>query len=164
MRPIHTIVVPYDFSEQSEAALSLATELAGFFHAELHLVHVLQPPAYGYYASQPTGSDALRSKIARELDEVLAALPVSLDLDPQVHLVPGVHVAESVDAQAEMLGADLITIGTHARGGLAHVLHGSIAERTLRGAPCPVLVVPKHSAAQEALPTQPLASALSYLP
>ena len=57
------------------------------------------------------------------------------------HVVEGTGIADAIRESAEKLGADLIVMGTHGRTGLAHVFLGSVAERTLRNAHCPVLVV-----------------------
>jgi len=150
MSTIRTIVVPYDFSEYAEAALSLALELTRVLGAQLHLLHVLQPPAYTYgselYAGGPIQGlrddhVALRRASEHKLDDI-AARYSEPTLPIQTHLVEASAVAETIDAEATRLGTDLIILGTHGRTGLAHLLLGSIAEATLRHAPCPVLMVP----------------------
>lgn len=150
MSSIRTIVVPHDFSEYAEAALNVALELTRALGSQLHLLHVFQPPAYAYgselYAGGPIQGlldDHVAQRQARErkLDDLAArygepAHPIS------THLVEGTAVAETIDAEATRLAADLIILGTHGRTGLAHLLLGSVAEATLRHAPCPVLTVP----------------------
>lgn len=76
----------------------------------------------------------------KSLREVAEGLP-SLRGSVELHVVEGAGVAEMIGEVAESLGADLIVMGTHGRTGLAHVFLGSVAERTLSRAPCPVLTV-----------------------
>ncbi len=150
MSTIRTIVVPHDFSEYAEAALNVALELTWALGAELHLLHVFQPPAYAYGSELYAGGSihgllddhvALRRTSERRLADIAARY--SEPTHPiRTHLVEGTAVAESIDAEATRLAADLIILGTHGRTGLAHLLLGSVAETTLRHAPCPVLTVP----------------------
>lgn len=77
--------------------------------------------------------EALRGVV----DRIAATVPGKL----QPHVAVGSAVADLIRQTAAELGADLIVMGTHGRTGLAHVFLGSVAERTLRRAPCPVLTV-----------------------
>lgn len=148
MSEYRTFVVPIDFSAHSRAALDTATDLAKRLNADLHLVHVVQPPAYAYgyayagAAMPPPAVDltevregAMKSlkQLAAEIGEVPGAV--------EPHVVEGAGIADMIRQVAEKLDADLIVMGTHGRTGLAHVFLGSVAERTLRRAPCPVLTV-----------------------
>ena len=150
MSRIQTIVVPHDFSEYAEAALDVALELTRALRSELYLLHVFQPPAYAYGSELYAGGSidglledhvALRRESERRLSE-LAASYSEPTLAIRTHLVEATAVAEAIDAEATRLAADLIVLGTHGRTGLAHLLLGSVAEATLRHAPCPVLTVP----------------------
>ena len=134
MGRIQTIVVPHDFSDYAEAALDIGRELASALGAELHLVHVLQPPAYAYSAeiySVPAAYAArddhatLRLEAERRLKEIAEDSSKS---DPPifVHVVDGTRIAETIDEEAARLVADLIVMGTHGRTGLAHLLRGSV--------------------------------------
>jgi len=162
------IVVPYDFSDHAAAALDTALELARRFDAELHLVHIVLVPAYGYGTEILATSPLLvieASAAARlRLDEVADSL-----VDPprrvETHAVEGSQIAASIDSFAERIAADLIVMGTHGRTGLAHALIGSVAERTLRRAPCPVLTVRSTSAETQPAtrPTNPDDEVPSYL-
>jgi nucleotide-binding universal stress UspA family protein len=98
--------------------------------------------AYGGTVAAPPVVDviAMREGIMKSLDSIVSEID-----DPpgaiQSHVVEGSGIADVLCESAETLGADLIVMGTHGRTGLAHVFLGSVAERTLRRAPCPVLVV-----------------------
>jgi len=148
MSDYRTFVVPYDFSEHARAALHLATDLARRLESDLHLVHVIQPPslalaAYGDYgAADSAPVDMLR---LREIaNTALSDVAAGIEHGPgkiETHVVESPSVVDAIRESAEKLAADLIVMGTHGRTGLAHVFLGSVAERTLRGAPCPVLTV-----------------------
>lgn len=144
-----TFVVPYDFSVHARAALYAATDLARRFGgADLHLVHVIQTPAFAYGAAPYGGAAAplpldlmaVRERAAQALGDVADGID---DLPGKIepHVVEAIGVADAIREAAEELDAELIVMGTHGRSGLAHVFLGSVAERTLRAAPCPVLTV-----------------------
>lgn len=143
-----TFVVPYDFSEYAKAALYTALDLARHLKADIHLVHVveLSPyPAYGGMAAElalrPPILPGVRENALESLDEVAA----SIENAPGKilsHVEEDPSIAGSICDAANKLDADLIVMGTHGRTGIAHVFLGSVAERTLRRAPCPVLIVP----------------------
>lgn len=145
MKPIRTIVVAHDFTECAEAALGAAVDLAQQLDAELHLLHVVRPPSFAYAPGDlpvaPIDTLHLHADAERELNEIAERLPV-MPKSATVHVVDSTRIAETLDEQAAALGADLMVVGTHGRTGLSHALHGSVAERTLRHAPCPVLTVP----------------------
>lgn len=142
-------VVPYDFSVHSRAALFAATDLARRFGgADLHLVHVIQTPAFAYgyapyggaAAPPPLDLTAVRERAAEALRDVadgIEGLPGKIE----PHVVEAIGIADAIREAAEDLDADLVVMGTHGRSGLAHAFLGSVAERTLRAAPCPVLTV-----------------------
>ncbi len=142
---VKTILVPTDFSADAEKALSTATELAKLFGARIVVLHayhvdipVVSPMAGGYALPQGFYED-LRSqataqveKLAKEAaDDGIEATGIALQ-DP---------AAVAIAAQAESLPADLIVMGTRGLTGLKHVVLGSVAERVVRTAPCPVLTV-----------------------
>ena len=146
MRERSTIVVPYDFSAHSAAALSAAMEFGHRLDADLHLVHVIQTPDYAYRVQAATAAPSLINMLDVQ-ESATEALNDAADRAKYVpgkihtHVVEGTNIAEAIADSAAKLGADLIAIGTHGRTGLAHVFLGSVAERTLRSAPCPVLSV-----------------------
>ena len=147
MSEFRTFVVPYDFSEHARAALDTAIDLASRLGAEVHLFHVVAMPAYAY-GFPPYGPPApaavnlmeMRERAMNALRGLVAELePIPIKLEP--HVADGSSVADAVCDGADGLDADLVVMGTHGRTGLAHVFLGSVAERTLRKASCPVLTV-----------------------
>jgi nucleotide-binding universal stress UspA family protein len=153
MSSIRTIFVPYDFSEYSEAALAVADGLAQQLEADLHLFHLLQPPLYLYASEFGMGFASSREVETSQLDEInerldgVAARCRVRRGQIHVHVVEGTGIAQSIETEAERVGADLIAMGTHGRTGLAHLWMGSVAEETIRRAPCPVLAVPRQAGA-----------------
>jgi len=154
MSNYRTIVVPYDFSEHARAALDAAVDLARRLESDLHLLHVVQLPAYTYpafpgvaVAAQPDLVD-VRDGAMQSLREIIAAIEAPPD-KVEAHVVEGATIVEMIRQAAEELDADLIVMGTHGRTGIAHVFLGSVAERTLRSAPCPVLAVQARDQAED---------------
>jgi nucleotide-binding universal stress UspA family protein len=157
MGDFQTFVVPYDFSDHSRAALRMAIDLAQRFQSDLHLVHVIQPPSLAYAAYGGPGIAAAPPASMRELREVAesALRDVAKEVEGEharvrTHVVESPSIPEAIRELAEKVGADLIVMGTHGRTGLAHVFLGSVAERTLRRAPCAVLTVQAPAAAEPA--------------
>lgn len=150
MFALKTILVPTDFSDASQAALDYAKGLAEAFGASLHLVHVMEDllahawSAEVYVASMPN----LRGEIEREARERLAAMLTAEErarYRVEAAIVAGRPFLEIIRYAREQ-NVDLIVIGTHGRGALAHMLLGSVAEKVVRKSPCPVLTVrdPRH--------------------
>ena len=147
MARFRTILVPTDFSDCSEAALRVALDLAGTLGAKLRLLHVYPAPAllfdpYGIQPAEPIlleAPKAARQRLEREIEAVSGD---GVEIDGEVR--EGVPAAQIVE-EAREWGADLIVMGTHGHTGLEHVLLGSVAERTVRQAPCPVLTVRQPS-------------------
>jgi universal stress protein A len=145
---IKTLLVPYDFSEYAAYALTWAVELAKQYQAKLILFHAVPVFARTGY---PEGMFLLDlSKIEMEaiadadkrLREVIASTGLTGSVETRV--VVGDAVWEICQA-AEREHADLVIMGSHGRTGLAHVVLGSVAERVVRHAACPVLVARKPS-------------------
>ena len=147
MADYQTIVVPHDFSEHARAALGEAVTLAGKLGADLEVVHVVQSPVAIYGFPYPEGATMIppidmgeiREGCLKSLREVIAEVDAPGKIE--AHVVEGMSVAETLRATGEKLGADLIVMGTHGRTGVAHAFLGSVAERILRTASCPVLTV-----------------------
>jgi nucleotide-binding universal stress UspA family protein len=141
MSRFRKILVPIDFSDHSSAALDVAIDLARTYGATLHLLHCypIDPGAISPYGIViPEGFDrdvreAAGVQLARWADKAATAkVPVEQHLS-------SMFPAESIARSADEIGADLIVMGTRGLSGLRHVLLGSIAERVLRLAHCPVL-------------------------
>jgi type II secretory ATPase GspE/PulE/Tfp pilus assembly ATPase PilB-like protein/nucleotide-binding universal stress UspA family protein len=131
------ILVPCDFSRYSDAAIKRASDLAMAAEAEIHLLHVVaDPPLLGGRAEP----EADRLRHAREqLDKQLDP-HVVVQLCVQRAAVRGTPHRE-ICRYAQQHDIDLIVMGTHGRTGFAHVAIGSVAERVVAAAPCPVLVI-----------------------
>jgi len=128
------ILLPTDFSPSSEAAMRLARE--HFPAAERCLLHVLDPKRIANELASPVSSKDERDAMEREILEQLRAVA-----RPDEAAVVRVGTAvETILAQAEGWGADLIVMGTHGRTGVAHFMNGSVAERVVRLARGPVLI------------------------
>lgn len=141
--PIRTILVPLDFSPASLGALGAAVAFARRFKAKLTLLHVVAPVATpDFAASFPTvmENDEVMAAAKRELVGVVKSAKLPRGMVEKVLVRFGSAYHEIADA-ANTLKADLIIISTHGRTGLKHVLLGSTAERVVRHARCPVLVV-----------------------
>jgi nucleotide-binding universal stress UspA family protein len=134
-------LVPSDFQATSAAALELALELAEKFDAKLTLLHVWELPIYPYMdfmlASEVISSveDAATKGLERELAALRARRPSAQGL-----LRTGVAWSTIQDVIQE-LKPDLVVMGTHGRRGLSHLTLGSVAEKTVRLSPAPVLTV-----------------------
>lgn len=141
-----TFVVAYDFSKHSEAALFAALDLAKRFEATIKLLHVLHTPPIAYPSAAgsldlpPTALLEIREHAQEALAKVAAGID-SANGSVESHVVEGVSVNQAIVDFCEEQSAELLIMGTHGRTGMAHVFLGSVAERTLRHAPCPVLTV-----------------------
>jgi nucleotide-binding universal stress UspA family protein len=136
-------LVPLDFSRGSEIALDYALAMARQNKARLTLMHVI--PAAMVYPSEGTRFD-LYSLLERDARADLARLMKRKKLGPgaaEILLMRGANPADTIARQAKKIRASMIIMGSHGRTGLQRLLLGSVAERTLRLASCPVLIVKK---------------------
>jgi len=143
MRAYAAMLVPTDFSECAELALEEAIALARRLGARMLLLHAYELPALlpGAEGSIALGElDRSIRESARAALQERAERVRSAGLEVEVRVEAGSPV-ELIARTAEENRIDLVVIGTHGRTGLAHVLLGSVAERTVRTAPCPVLTV-----------------------
>jgi nucleotide-binding universal stress UspA family protein len=143
MITLGTILVPHDFSPASDAALRRAVRLAKAAQGRIHLLHAYAWPVRGvmpYEMTIPAGvADGIRAGIEEKLAELRAG--VEREGVAATSEVSAETAVEAVVAAAEKLGAGVIVMGTRGLTGLKHVVLGSVAERTVRLAPCPVLAV-----------------------
>lgn len=141
---IREILVPTDFSEHANVALEYAIRFAERLGASLTLLQVVAPPVQSPEANTAFPSAELLNQLSLAAMEDLARFCEQEGLKFPVASQAVVRVGEPcalIEETAAELHVDLIILGTHGRTGLAHVLLGSLAERVMRGAPCPVLVV-----------------------
>ena len=142
---VETILVPVDFSSHAERALDVAVELAPKLGTKtIHLIHVHHPPPIPtpLPGSGPSHVE-VEERVLEDASEALGGLSKRVE-QASVGVEQAVYVgtpAEIICAQAAARGAGLIVMGTRGRTGLRHVLLGSVAERTVAHAPCPVLTV-----------------------
>jgi nucleotide-binding universal stress UspA family protein len=143
------ILAPTDFSPASALALDAASLLAKQFGASVVLLYVYDPtllsPLFAFpgagavfetLSRTPEFENNVRREMERLCDECLAGVPrVELSIQPHA------NAAEGICQAAREAGADLIVLSTHGRTGLAHMLIGSVAEKVVRHAPCPVLTL-----------------------
>ncbi len=137
---LRNILVPVDFSAASEKALSYAVPLARQFRAKITLLYVSQEQFYGTeFAYLPIEESAVNWAAEDQMKSIAShKIPAELLADTLVR--HGV-ACEEIAKAAKELNTDLIVVNTHGYTGLKHVLVGSTAERVIRHAPCPVLVV-----------------------
>jgi universal stress protein A len=141
-RVIQNILVAIDFSECSKAALNQATFLAEAFGATLTLVHVVEPYIYPEDLSAGFTIEELDARWIEKQKEKMEALRRTIKEGiPESVVVTMGTVWNRIVGMAKTWNADLIVIGTHGST-LKHALIGSTAERVVRHAACPVLVVP----------------------
>lgn len=145
------ILVPTDFSEPAAAALAYAKTLAEAVGASLEVLHVMEDPLPGLRQPDHVCSvPAIREQLEREAGEQLKAV-FTPEERTMLHAVTTAHwgtpYAQILKTASEN-NTDLIVMGTQGRGALLHALMGSVAERVVRHARCPVLTV--HSTTKPA--------------
>lgn len=144
MKAIRKIVCPTDFSEYSDAAVDVAVGFARKFGARLDFVHVFQSPHFTTIddSSQSTASRAIEILRDRARDQMKTLLT---HVSEQGVAAEPVELEGTADERIVELSrdADLVVMGTHGRTGLRRLLLGSVAERVVRRAQCPVLTVPR---------------------
>lgn len=139
------ILVPTDFSEFGQQAMLYGTELAIRFDAELHLLNVVQDAVAMFPEPNMMGTSmndlvADMQHLAKKQLEELPNSPGTENLQVVREVRVGPAFLEIV-RYAKTANIDLIVIGTHGRTGIKHMLLGSVAEKVVRKAPCPVLTV-----------------------
>lgn len=146
MKLTQNILVATDFSKAADLALEAARILALQNDARVTVVHVFDPRAETGLAAGASAGDAvdleaeLRERIHDELRRISAEKLADV---PSVKLavVSSRSAADGICHYAEKEGADMIVLSTHGRTGLSHLLIGSVAEKVVRHAPCPVLTL-----------------------
>lgn len=145
---IKNILCPIDYSVYSEMALKYAIEFAEKYQAKLYLIHVLDirvydindPDLYNVNIIDEETINKLRERLLKCVNE-----DAKNKISVEAIIIQGVPFAEIIKAAKECK-IDLIVLGTHGRTGLSHAIMGSVAEKVVRKAPCPVLTIrhPEH--------------------
>ncbi|MGH9256357.1 MAG: universal stress protein [Vicinamibacterales bacterium] len=143
---ITRILVPVDFSPHSDRALRYATRLAARLGASVELVHVVDNPfASGAWTSEmyvsnlPHILESLTGEATKRLT-TLKSVAASEGVNVETNVLTG-QPAHTIIEHAHAGSFDLIVMGTHGRTGFSHVFMGSVAERVVRRASCPVLTL-----------------------
>ena len=141
---LHRILVPIDFSEHSKKALQYAIPFAEQFKASLDLLYVVEPTVYpADFSFGQVGFPAIEDELKQRGGEELQAL-IHREIGNRVEAKSSVRTGKAfneIDQFAQEASIDLIIIATHGHSGMEHALFGSTAEKVVRHAPCPVLVV-----------------------
>lgn len=144
MLVIKNILVATDFSTPSDVALNYARDLCRSYDAAMHVLHVVDDVTTRYSTEMGFAFPDLQTGLEETARKQLDAL-VTNDDRQSIRVVPAVRVAPSaadgITRYAVENLIDLIVVGTHGRGALKQLLMGSVAERVVRTAPCPVLTV-----------------------
>ncbi|TAK53490.1 MAG: universal stress protein [Bacteroidetes bacterium] len=148
MVSIKNILCPIDYSVYSEMALKYAIEFAEKYQAKLYLMHVLDirvydindPDLYNVNIIDEETINKLRERLLKCVNE-----DAKNKISVEAIIIQGVPFAEIIKTAKECK-IDLIVLGTHGRTGLSHAIMGSVAEKVVRKAPCPVLTIrhPEH--------------------
>jgi nucleotide-binding universal stress UspA family protein len=137
------ILCPTDFSDGARRALSQAVTLAGWYEARLTVLHVTPsaPTVAGFPPMvNPITMESMSRERVQEEVRAFAEPATAAGLDVKVSVREGPAAAGIVE-EAAVARADLIVMGTHGRSGFEHLMLGSVTEKVLRTAPCPVLTV-----------------------
>ncbi|WP_118184328.1 universal stress protein [Paraburkholderia phosphatilytica] len=147
------ILVALDGSDTASHALDAALDLAKLTGATLQPLYVIDLPLIAFDAPGYDPS-IVRSALVEEgrrvtaeaTERIARAGAVGIARTIEVSLTGGEDIAHCIELAARDFDADLIVMGTHGRRGMRRLVLGSVAERTVRGAPCPVLLVPAQAA------------------
>jgi nucleotide-binding universal stress UspA family protein len=150
MIKIANVLVATDFGKASDSALAYGREFARTFGARLHVLHVVENPMI-WAGSESVGVDLVRMQkdledaAVQQMDRLLT--PEDRQQLRAVSVIrTGRTAAVEIVSQAKLANIDVIILGTHGRTAVSHMLMGSVAEKVVRLAPCPVLTVrhPEH--------------------
>jgi nucleotide-binding universal stress UspA family protein len=136
------VLVATDFSEGSDVAIDRAIEMATQSGAAVEIIHVVEPAEEFPFGTAYFQADyaALYARVHLELSRRADRFRAA-GLACETKIVDG-NASTQIVARGRDIGADLIVVGTHGHTGLAHAVLGSVAERVVRRASCPVLTVP----------------------
>jgi nucleotide-binding universal stress UspA family protein len=144
MITLKNILVATDFSEPAEVATDYGQDLARSYGATLHVMHVIEDmlamyaPELGF--ALPNIEKHIEEAVERDLESVAKSRGDSF----RTVIVRAANVSHAITEYATANAIDLVIVGTHGRGAVSRFLMGSVAERVVRTAPCPVLTVHAH--------------------
>lgn len=144
MIALKNILVATDFSEPATLALNYGRDLARSYDATLHVMHVIEDllalhgPEIGFAMVDVERN--IEAAVRRDLDAAIAPSDQET-LDVRTNIARAANVSHAITEYAKDQAIDLIVVGTHGRGAFQRFLIGSVAERVMRTAPCPVLTV-----------------------
>jgi nucleotide-binding universal stress UspA family protein len=162
--PIQKILCPIDFSEFSQHAIDVARELASYFGAELILLNVISdvpqaPEALSARFDIDGYKKALVSSSRNSLKKIVRRIDDNNDIKVRSVALQG-NPSERITREARRQDVDLIVVTSHSRGVKDGIVFGSVAERALQFAPCPVLIIPAYAGEiRDALQVSPVLSA-----
>jgi nucleotide-binding universal stress UspA family protein len=142
---LRNILVATDFSEAAAVGLEYGRELARRYDATLHVFHAIDDVRWRYSLDMSAGLlVGVQEDLAAAARASMTALVTAEDRD-QLHAIAITEVSmspsDAIVEYAKGIAADIVIVGTHGRGGLPRAFLGSVAERVVRTAPCPVLTV-----------------------
>lgn len=142
---IKNILVPTDFSSLSQSALEYASDLADNMSATIHILHVIDKSIPFLPGKQNLSEADLTDVLETDAQKHLSAFKKEVESESDVNVLcvikHGIDFEEIVNYSKE-IRAELIVIATHGRTGIMHSLLGSVAEKVIQHAKCPVLVIP----------------------
>jgi universal stress protein A len=146
MSAVNTILVPTDFSDASQEALRYACDVAAAFNASLHVLHVVEnpfSPGALMEVAAPLPDDYVEGleRQARERLDSLMTPEQKGRFSAQLITRIGVPAHQILEYVKQQGGIDLIVMATAGRGGVARLMMGSVADKLVRSAPCPVLTI-----------------------
>ena len=136
------IMVPIDFSTHCDQAAEYASWFVRISKAAVHVVHVIANPADAVYEPEEVSNWDMvdhAEKKARQMIEAFARRCVKAEVSPEIHVLHGDPYQKLMEAAKE-IHPDLIVMSTRGRGSVAHLVIGSVTEKIVRHAPCPVFV------------------------
>lgn len=147
MIALKNILVATDFSDSAAVALAYGRDLARTFNARLHVIHIVENVLMRYSPEVSFAVPELQRDFETSATRELAALVTDDDrrtLQAQTSVQSSTNIPFALIEYAKSHRIDLIVTGTHGRGAVKQFLMGSVAERVVRSAPCPVLTVHAH--------------------
>ena len=160
---ITRILCPIDFSETSRHAFEQAVAIAGWYRAKLIVLHVYSPLFMPVPMLPPSADRVADSEVQRVADDTRAFVSGSATAGVEIETRIDVgSAAPQILDRAAALAADLIVMGTHGATGFEHLMLGSVTEKVLRKATCPVLTVPPRVQATSRPPFRRIACAIDF--